>query len=57
MDDQTKEITKLIWSLGDYEEIAKTSLPAAIHASLIIAGVLPQTLTLEGGTVRCYGFT
>jgi 2-polyprenyl-3-methyl-5-hydroxy-6-metoxy-1,4-benzoquinol methylase len=30
MDDQTKEITKLIWSLGNYEEIAKTSLPAAI---------------------------
>ncbi|HEX2241279.1 MAG TPA: methyltransferase domain-containing protein [Actinomycetota bacterium] len=29
--DPTKEITKLIWSLGNYDEIAKNTMPAAIH--------------------------
>ncbi len=29
--DPAKEITKLIWSLGDYEQIAKQTLPAAIE--------------------------
>jgi SAM-dependent methyltransferase len=37
-DDQTKEITKLIWSVGNYEEIAKQTIAAAI-ALVDAAGV------------------
>ena len=44
-----KEITKLIWSLGDYEQIAKTTLPAAL-ALVEAAGIASGSSVLDVAT-------
>ena len=45
----TKEITKFIWSLGNYEEIAKSNLPAA-QQLLDSGGVADGDAVLDVGT-------